>query len=113
MLVEKKTDEKEIKSKIRIKIRGYDHKVIDNSMKQIIERALRYDAEISGPIPLPTDIRKYTVNRSPFIHKDTKEQFEIRVHKRFIDILNPDPKIINALTSLTLPAGIDIEIKML
>ena len=104
--------EEEVKPKIRIKLRAYDHKVIDNSTKQIIETALRYGAEVSGPIPLPTEIHKYTVNRSSFIHKDAREQFEMRVHKRLIDIINPNPKVIDALMSLTLPAGVDIEIKM-
>jgi len=104
--------EEEIKPKIRIKLRSYDHKVIDNSAKQIIEIALRYGAEVSGPVPIPTEIHKYTVNRSSFIHKDSREQFEMRVHKRLIDILNPNPKVIDALMSLTLPAGVDIEIKM-
>ena len=104
--------EEEAKPKLRIKLRAYDNKVIDNSAKQIIETALRYGAEVSGPIPLPTEIHKYTVNRSTFIHKDAREQFEMRVHKRLIDILNPSPRIIDALTSLTLPAGVDIEIKM-
>ncbi len=102
----------EARSKLRIKLRAYDHKVIDNSAKQIIETALRYGAEVSGPVPLPTEIHKYTVNRSSFVHKDSREQFEMRVHKRLIDILNPDPKVIDALMSLTLPAGVDIEIKM-
>jgi small subunit ribosomal protein S10 len=104
--------EEEIKPKIRIKLRAYDNKVIDNSAKQIIEVASRYEAEVSGPIPLPTEIHKYTVNRSSFIHKDSREQFEIRVHKRLIDIINPSSKVIEALMSLTLPAGVDIEIKM-
>ena len=104
--------EEEAKPKLRIRLRAYDNKVIDNSAKQIIETALRYGAEVSGPIPLPTEIHKYTVNRSTFIHKDAREQFEMRVHKRLIDILNPSPRIIDALTSLTLPAGVDIEIKM-
>jgi len=104
--------EEEVKPKIRIKLRAYDHKVIDNSTKQIIETVLRYGAEVSGPIPLPTEIHKYTVNRSSFIHKDAREQFEMRVHKRLIDIINPNPKVIDALMSLTLPAGVDIEIKM-
>ena len=104
--------EEEIKPKIRIKLRSYDHKVIDNSAKQIIETALRYGAEVSGPVPIPTEIHKYTVNRSSFIHKNSREQFEMRVHKRLIDILNPNPKVIDALMSLTLPAGVDIEIKM-
>ena len=104
--------EEEVKPKLRIKLRAYDHKVIDNSAKQIIETALRYGAEVSGPVPLPTEIHKYTVNRSSFVHKDSREQFETRVHKRLIDILNPNPKVIDALMSLTLPAGVDIEIKM-
>ena len=104
--------EEEVKPKIRIKLRAYDHKVIDNSTKQIIETVLRYGAEVSGPIPLPTEIHKYTVNRSSFIHKDAREQFEMRVHKRLIDIINPNPKVIDALMSLTLPAGVDIEIKI-
>jgi len=104
--------EEEVKPKIRIKLRAYDHKVIDNSAKQIVEVALRYGAEVSGPVPLPTEIHKYTVDRSSFIHKDSREQFEMRVHKRLIDIINPTPKVIDALMSLTLPAGVDIEIKM-
>jgi small subunit ribosomal protein S10 len=104
--------EEEVKPKLRIKLRAYDHKVIDNSAKQIIETALRYGAEVQGPVPLPTEIHKYTVNRSSFIHKDSREQFEMRTHKRLIDILNPNPKVIDALMSLTLPAGVDIEIKM-
>ena len=104
--------EEEVKPKIRIKLRAYDHKVIDNSTKQIIETVLRYGAEVSGPVPLPTEIHKYTVNRSSFIHKDAREQFEMRVHKRLIDIINVNPKVIDALMSLTLPAGVDIEIKM-
>ena len=104
--------EEEVRPKIRIKLRAYDHKVIDSSAKQIIETALRYGAEVLGPIPLPTEIHKYTVNRSSFIHKDSREQFEVRVHKRLIDVINPNPKVIDALMSLTLPAGVDIEIKM-
>ena len=109
----KKTEaEAQVKSKLRIKLRAYDHKVIDNSAREICETALRYGAEISGPVPLPTETRKYTVNRSTFIHKDAREQFEMRVHKRLIEILNPNPRVIDALTNLTLPAGVDIEIKM-
>ena len=104
--------EEEVKPKLRIKLRAYDNKVIDNSAKQIIEVATRYGANVSGPVPLPTEIHKYTVNRSSFIHKDSREQFEMRVHKRLIDIINPTPKVIDALISLTLPAGVDIEIKM-
>ncbi|PIR02063.1 MAG: 30S ribosomal protein S10 [Candidatus Nealsonbacteria bacterium CG_4_9_14_0_2_um_filter_37_38] len=100
------------KPKLRIKLRSYDHKVIDNSARQIVEAALRYGAEISGPIPLPTEIHKYTVNKSSFVHKDSREQFEMRIHKRLIEIFNPTPKIIDALSNLNLPAGVDIEIKM-
>ena len=112
MVTKKKAVEKEIKSKLRIKLRAYDHKVIDNSARQIVETVERYGVEVYGPIPLPTEIHKYTVNRSSFIHKDSREQFEMRVHKRLIDILSPNPKIVDALTSLTLPAGVEIEIKM-
>jgi len=102
----------ETKSKIRIKLRAYDHKVIDSSAKQIIDVVLRHGAEILGPVPLPTETKKYTVNRSSFVHKDAREQFEMRVHKRLIDILNPNQKVIDSLTGLNLPAGVDIEIKM-
>lgn len=104
--------EEEVRSKIRIKLRAFDHKVIDSASRQIIEVALRYGAEVSGPVPLPTEVNKYTVNRSSFIHKDAREQFEMRVHKRLIDILNPSQKVIDALMNLNLPAGVDIEIKM-
>ncbi len=104
--------EEEVKPKIRIKLRAYDNKVIDKSCQQIIEVALRYGADILGPVPLPTETHKYTVNRSSFIHKDSREQFEMRVHKRLIDVINPNPKVIDALMSLNLPAGVDIEIKM-
>ena len=102
----------ETKPKLRIKLRAYDHKVIDSSAKQIIETILRQGAEALGPIPLPTEIKKFTVNRSSFVHKDAREQFEMRVHKRIIDILTPSQKVIESLMSLTLPAGVDIEIKM-
>lgn len=105
-------EKKEIsQSKLRLKIKSYDHKLIDNSAKQIVEVALRYGVEILGPIPLPTDFKKYTVNRSTFVHKNSREQFELRVHKRLIDILNPNSQIIEALSNLNLPAGVDIEIK--
>ena len=114
MPVKKKTAEveRETKPKLRIKLRAFDHKVIDNSAKQIIDVVLRQGAEVLGPVPLPTEIRKYTVNRSSFVHKDAREQFEMRIHKRLIDILRPNPKVIDALTNLTLPAGVEIEIKM-
>ena len=98
--------------RIRIRIRAYDHKIIDLSARQIVETAQRHGAEIIGPIPLPTEIHKYTVNRSTFVYKDSREQYEMRVHKRLIDIMNPNPRIIDALMNLNLPAGVDIEIKM-
>lgn len=107
-----KTEKEEIKQRIRIKIRAYDHKLIDQSARQIVETAQRYGAQVSGPVPLPTEIHKYTVNRSSFVHKDSREQYEMRVHKRLIDILNPGNKVIDSLTDLNLPAGVDIEIKM-
>lgn len=100
------------KPKIRIKIRAYDHKLIDQSSKQIVDTAKRTGASISGPVPLPTEKKKYTVLRSTFVHKDSREQFEMRVHKRMIDILDPTPKTIDSLTNLNLPAGVDVEIKM-
>ncbi len=108
----KKENEPELKQRLRIKLKAYDYKVIDNSARQIVETALRHGAEISGPVPLPTEVHKYTVNRSSFVHKDSREQFEMRVHKRLIDILSPNPGVIDALMNLTLPAGVDIEIKM-
>ncbi len=111
MPVKKKTKE-DAKTKIHIKLKAYDNKVIDNSARQIVETAIRYGSEITGPVPLPTEIKKYTVNRSTFVHKKSREQFEIRTHKRLIDIINPNHKVIDALMNLTLPAGVDIEIKM-
>lgn len=102
----------ETKQRLRIKIKAYDNKIIDTSCRQIVDIALRNGAEIVGPVPLPTEIHRYTVNRSTFVHKDSREQFEMRSHKRLIDILNPNPKIIDALMNLNLPAGVDIEIKM-
>ncbi len=108
----KEAEEKEVKQRLRIKIKAFDHKIVDQSARQIIETAERYGAEVIGPIPLPTQIQKYTVNRSSFVHKDAREQFETRTHKRLIDIVNPAPKIIDALMNLNLPTGVDIEIKM-
>jgi len=105
-------DKEEIKQRIRIKIRAYDHKLIDQSARQIVETAQRYGAQVCGPVPLPTEIRKYTVNSASFKYKDAREQFEMRVHKRLIDILNPGTKVIDSLSDLNLPAGVDIEIKM-
>lgn len=103
---------KEEQEKLRLRIKAYDSKLIDNSARQIVETAKRHDGEVIGPIPLPTEIRKYTVNRSTFIDKDSREQFELRVHKRLIDILNPTQSIIQSLSQLNLPSGVDIEIKM-
>lgn len=98
--------------KLRIKLRAYDHKIIDNSARQIIDIANRYGVEVVGPVPLPTEILKYTVNRSSFVHKNAREQFEMRVHKRVIDILNPNQEIIEALRDLNLPSGVDITVKI-
>lgn len=112
---------KEIKNKksadeehqrIRIKIRAYDHRIIDQSTKTILETAERSGAKIVGPVPLPTEKKRYTVNRSTFVHKDSREQYEMRTHKRMIDILDPTPRTIDALMNLNLPAGVDVEIKM-
>ncbi len=100
-------------SKLRIRVMAYEYKVLDVSVKQIIDTALRYDAQVVGPIPLPTEIKKYTVNRSPFIYKNAREQFEMRVHKRVIDIVNPSPKIMESLTNLSLPSGVNIDVKII
>jgi len=102
----------QVKQRIRIKIKAYDHKIIDKCTKQIIDTALKTGALVSGPVPLPTEKNKYCVIRSPHIHKDSRDQFEIRVHKRLIDILEPTSKTIDSLMSLDLPTGVDIEIKM-
>ena len=110
---EKKLSSEEGKVVLRIRVRAYENKILDTSVKQIIDTAMRYDANIVGPIPLPTEIKKYTVNRASFIYKNTREQFEIRVHKRLIDIINPGAKTIEALTNLSLPSGVDIDVKML
>jgi small subunit ribosomal protein S10 len=112
--VSKKKEKKEDgTTKLRIRVRAYDHKILDASIKQIIDTALRYDVEFLGPIPLPTEIKKYTVNRSAFIFKNAREQFEMRVHKRLIDIINPSAKIVEALTNLSLPSGVNIDVKMI
>lgn len=110
--VKAKEAEEETHTRIRIKIRAYDHKIIDQSTKTIIDTAQRTGASISGPVPLPTEKTKFTVNKSTFVHKDSRDQYEMRVHKRLIDIIDPTPKTVDALMSLNLPAGVDIEIKM-
>lgn len=116
MAVETKTKKEKTSTgtpKLRIRVRAYDHKILDASVKQIIDTALRFDATILGPIPLPTEIRKYTVNRASFVFKNAREQFEMRTHKRLIDITNPNPKIIEALSNMSLPSGVNIDVKMM
>jgi len=104
---------KEEEIKLRIRVRAYDSKILDASVKQIVETAQRHDAVIIGPVPLPVEIKKYTVNRATFVYKDSREQFEIRTHKRLIDIMNPNQKTIEALTNLSLPSGVEIDVKMM
>ncbi len=108
----KKSDPSTPKQRIRIRLKAYDHKVIDQSAKQIVDTALRTGATIAGPIPLPTKKTLYTVIKSPHVYKKGREQFEMRVHKRLIDVLEPTPKTIDSLMNLSLPAGCDAEIKM-
>ena len=108
----KKEKISEVSQRIRIKLQAYDNKIIDKSAKQIVETIERNGGQVLGPVPLPTSIHKYTVNRAAFIDKNSREQFEMRVHKRLIDITNPNSKIIDALMNLNLPAGVDIELKM-
>jgi small subunit ribosomal protein S10 len=100
-------------AKLRLRVQAYEHKILDTSVRQIMDTALRFDAIILGPVPLPTTIKKYTVNRSSFIFKNAREQFEMRVHKRLIDIINPSAKVVEALTNLSLPSGVSIDVKML
>jgi small subunit ribosomal protein S10 len=108
-----KVASKDSVAKLRIRVRAYDSKILDASVKQIIDTALRFDVKVLGPIPLPTEIKKYTVNRSAFVYKNAREQFEMRVHKRLIDIINPQAKVIEALTNLSLPSGVNIDVKMI
>jgi len=110
--IEKNSDENDFKQKIRIKIKAFDHKIIDQSTKTIINTANRTGAKIFGPIPLPTEKKKYTVNRATFVNKTARDQYEMRIHKRLIDIIDPSAKTIEDLTSLNLPAGVDVEIKL-
>lgn len=114
MAEEKKTKKADdvARQRIRIRIRAYDHKIIDQSTRTIIETAERTGAAVRGPVPLPTERRKYTVNKSTFVHKDARDQYEMRVHKRLVDLYDPTPKTVEALTNLNLPAGVDVEIKM-
>lgn len=98
--------------RVRIKIKAYDNKIIDKSAKQIIDICHRTGVQVVGPVPLPTHIKKVTVNRSTFVHKDARDQYEMRTHKRLVDIINPNQKTIENLTGLDLPAGVDVEVKM-
>ena len=100
------------KQRLRIRLRAYDHRALDRSVQQIVEAAERTGAVVVGPVPLPTRIERYTVRRSTFIDKDSHEHFEIRTHKRLLDVIDPDPKTIDSLIRLNLPAGVDIEIKL-
>lgn len=113
MAEEKNNQSMDNVQKVRIKIKAFDHKIIDQSTKTIIEASERTGAEVKGPIPLPVAKKKYTVNRSTFVHKDARDQYEMRTHKRLIDILNPSGKTVDSLMNLNLPAGVDIEIKMI
>ena len=97
---------------IRIRLKAFDHRILDTSTREIVNTAKRTGAQVRGPVPLPTRIEKFTVIRSPFIYKDSREQFEIRTHKRLIDINDPSQKTVDALMKLNLPAGVDIEIKL-
>ncbi|OQA04548.1 MAG: 30S ribosomal protein S10 [bacterium ADurb.Bin400] len=106
------SDKSSVKQKIRIKLKAYDHRIIDKSAEQIVETAIRSGATVAGPIPLPTERNSVTVIKSPHVHKDSREQFEMRTHKRLIDILNPTPKTIDNLMGLDLPHGVNVEIKM-
>jgi len=108
----KEENQEEIKPRVRIKIKAYDHRIIDQATRIIIEAVQATGVKVIGPIPLPTEKKRYTVLRSTFVKKDAREQFEMRIHKRLLDILEPTPKTIENLTSLSLPAGVDVEIKM-
>lgn len=99
--------------KMRVRVSAYEHKILDASVRQIMDTAGRYDAVVEGPIPLPTGIKKYTVNRSSFIDKNAREQFEMRIHRRLIDIINPSQKVIESLTNLSLPSGVNVDVKMM
>lgn len=115
----KKVDAKKAKKgapeepqKLRIKVSAYEHKILDASVKQIVDTTLRHDAKVHGPTPLPTDVSRYTVNRGAFIDKNSREQFEMKVHRRLIDIVGPTQKLVEALTNLELPSGVSIDLKM-
>ncbi len=109
----KKVSAEDAVSRLRIRVRAYESKILDLSVKQIMDTALRYDAEVVGPIPRPVEKTIYTVNRAAFVYKNAREQFEMRIHKRLIDIVNPSPKVIESLTNLSLPSGVNIDVKMI
>ncbi|PIR93686.1 30S ribosomal protein S10 [Candidatus Falkowbacteria bacterium CG10_big_fil_rev_8_21_14_0_10_39_11] len=109
---DKKTTKEPAAQRVRIKIKAYDSKIIDQSVRTILDASERTGAEVAGPVPLPVEKKKFTINRSTFVHKDARDQYEMRIHKRLIDIINPTPATVDALTNLNLPAGVDVEIKM-
>ena len=109
----KKASIEEASSKLRIRVQAYESKILDLSVKQIIDTALRYDARVVGPVPLPVEKKIYTVNRAAFVYKNAREQFEMRIHKRLIDIVNPSAKVVEALTNMSLPSGVNIDVKMI
>ena len=108
----KQTKKEQDAPKIRIRVRAYESKILDQSVKQIVDTAKRFEAVVVGPVPLPTEFTRYTVNRATFVYKDAREQFEMRVHKRLIEIVSPNQKVIEALTNLSLPSGVDVDVKM-
>lgn len=109
----KKTKEKAKEEQIiRLRLKSYDHRLLDKSLNQIVNLLQKEGVQMKGPVPLPTEIRRYTVNRSPFIYKKSMEQFEMRIHKRILDIVNPSQKVLDLFNSIDLPAGVEIEIKV-
>jgi len=107
------SNKQKVDQKLRIRLKSYDHRLIDKYSRYLVDILLKEGLQIKGPLPLPTEIKKYTVNRSPFIYKDSREQFELRIHKRLIDILNPTQRIIELFSYLDLPAGVEVELKMI
>ena len=112
MVGTKNTKENGLGSKLRVRVESHEHKILDQSVKQILNTGTSMDSKVIGPIPLPTKVKKYTVNRSPFVFKDSREQFEMRIHARIIDIINPTPKLIEALGSLDIPSSVSVKVKI-
>ena len=110
--IHKTVEKEEVSQRLRIKIKAFDHKIIDQSTKTIIDTVIRSGAKVFGPIPLPTEKKKYTVNSSTFVHKNARDQYEMRTHKRLLDIINPTAETVESLSNLNLPAGVEVEIKM-